>query len=92
MSRRTKKVGISGRYGVRYGASLRRQARKLEEQAHARYTCPFCGKPHVRRAAAGVWVCRACKKTLAGGAYILATPSATTVRATIRRLRELEEM
>lgn len=91
MARRTKKVGISGRYGVRYGSSLRRQCRKLETLAHARYDCAFCGKNTVKRQAAGIWKCSACRKTVAGGAYILSTSAATTARSTIRRLRELAD-
>lgn len=90
-SKRTKKVGITGKYGVRYGSSLRRQCRKLETQAHARYDCAFCGKTSVKREATGVWSCRSCRKTVAGGAYSLSTAAATTVRSTIRRLRELAE-
>lgn len=33
--RRTKKVGISGKYGTRYGASLRKIVRKIEVTQHA---------------------------------------------------------
>ena len=90
-TKRTKKVGITGKYGVRYGSSLRRICRKLEQQQHARYDCAFCGKKTIKRSATGVWNCKACRKTVAGGAYTLATPAATTVRSTIRRLRELAE-
>jgi hypothetical protein len=39
--------------------------------------------------AAGIWSCSACKKTITGGAYVMNTSAAATVRATIRRLREL---
>lgn len=31
-------VGITGKYGVRYGASLRKQLKRLEVAQHARYT------------------------------------------------------
>ncbi|KAL2164230.1 hypothetical protein VTH06DRAFT_3446 [Thermothelomyces fergusii] len=44
MSKRTKKVGISGKYGTRYGASLRKLVKKQEVSQHAKYTCTFCGK------------------------------------------------
>ncbi len=44
MAKRTKKVGIVGKYGVRYGASLRKQVKKIEISQHAKYTCMFCGK------------------------------------------------
>ncbi|KAK9476331.1 ribosomal protein L37ae, partial [Lipomyces japonicus] len=91
-TKRTKKVGITGKYGVRYGSSLRRQSKKLEIQQHAKYLCSFCGKSSVKRSATGIWKCRSCHKTVAGGAYVLSTTNAATVRSTIRRLRELAEV
>jgi len=42
--RRTKKVGICGKYGTRYGASLRKIIKKIEISQHSKYTCVFCGK------------------------------------------------
>ncbi|KAI0104960.1 ribosomal protein L37ae [Nemania sp. FL0031] len=89
MAKRTAKVGITGKYGTRYGASLRKQAKRFEITQHSRYGCPFCGRTSVRRAAVGIWKCKGCSKTLAGGAYTLATPAATAMRSTLRRLREL---
>merc|ERR1711879_238764 len=35
MTKRTKKVGITGKYGTRYGASLRKQVKKMEITQHA---------------------------------------------------------
>ncbi|KAG7833394.1 hypothetical protein KL943_004259 [Ogataea angusta] len=90
-SKRTKKVGITGKYGVRYGSSLRRQCKKLEVQQHSKYDCSFCGKKTVKRGATGIWTCKSCKKTVAGGAYTVSTAAAATIRSTIRRLRELAE-
>ena len=92
MSKRTKKVGISGKYGTRYGASLRKQVKKQEISQHARYTCSFCGKNTVKRTATGIWNCKSCKKTIAGGAYLVATPAAAAMRSTLRRLREIAEV
>lgn len=43
-AKRTKKVGVVGKYGTRYGASLRKQIKKIEITQHAKYTCSFCGK------------------------------------------------
>ena len=79
-----------GKYGTRYGASLRKQIKKVEITQHARYICQFCGKETVKRSVVGIWSCRACKKDLAGGAYSLSTATAATVRSTIRRLREIK--
>ncbi|XYA00450.1 60S ribosomal protein L43 [Meyerozyma guilliermondii] len=88
----TKKVGITGKFGVRYGSSLRRQTKKLEVQQHAKYDCSFCGKRTVQRGAAGIWTCKSCRKTVAGGAYTVSTAAAATVRSTIRRLRDMAEV
>lgn len=55
---------------------MNRELRRLELTAfqmeitqHARYTCTFCGKVTVKRHSVGIWNCRSCKKTIAGGAY-----------------------
>jgi ribosomal protein L37AE/L43A len=36
MGKRTKKVGITGKYGTRYGASLRKLVRKIEVTQHSK--------------------------------------------------------
>ncbi|KAJ2910329.1 60S ribosomal protein L43 [Coemansia aciculifera] len=89
IAKRTKKVGITGKYGTRYGASLRKQVKKMEITQHASYICTFCGKESVKRTAVGIWNCRGCRKTIAGGAYTVSTPHAVAARSNIRRIREL---
>ncbi|KAL6869442.1 60S ribosomal protein L43 [Amphichorda felina] len=86
MTKRTKKVGVT------YGASLRKQVKKMEITQHAKYTCTFCGKVTVRRQAVGIWNCRGCKRTIAGGAYTVSTAAAAATRSTLRRLREIAEV
>ena len=54
--------------------------KKIEISQHSRYTCTFCGKDAVKRKAVGIWECKACKKTIAGGAWTLSTTAAATVR------------
>lgn len=44
MTKRTTKVGITRKYGTRYGSSLRKIIKKFELTQHAKYQCPFCGK------------------------------------------------
>ena len=83
--------GIVGKYGTRYGASLRKVVKKQEVSQHSKFFCDFCGKYAMKRQAVGIWKCAGCKKTKAGGAYTLNTSAAVTVRSTIRRLRENTE-
>lgn len=87
MAKHTRKVGVVGKYGTRYGASLRKQIKKMELTQHASYTCRFCGKDTVKRTAVGIWACRHCRRVSAGGAYVLATPAGEQTRSSIRRLR-----
>lgn len=44
MAKRTKKVGVTGKYGTRYGSAIRKIVKKFELQQHAKYVCPSCGK------------------------------------------------
>ncbi|KAJ8450057.1 hypothetical protein Cgig2_033251 [Carnegiea gigantea] len=87
MAKRTRKVGIVGKYGTRYGASLRKQIKKMEVSQHSKYFCEFCGKLFsvligvstilqyaVKRKAVGIWGCKDCGKVKAGGAYTLKYP------------------
>ena len=46
----------------------------------------------MKRTCVGIWSCKACKKTVAGGAYVFATNSAAVLRSAIRRLRETKEV
>ena len=47
-----------------------------------------CGRTCLQRTVVGVWNCKHCNKTKAGGAYTYNTAASVTVRSTIRRLRE----
>lgn len=76
-----------------YGASLRKQVKKMEITQHAKYTCTFCGKVTVRRHSTGIWNCKSCKRTIAGGAYVVAyVPSwISTEEETMRTAGFLED-
>ena len=91
MAKRTKKVGVVGKYGTRYGASLRKTVKKMEITQHAKYTCTFCGKDSMKRHSVGIWYCNTknCRIKVAGGAWTYSTTAAASVRSAIRRLREL---
>lgn len=88
MERRTVKVGITGKFGTRYGAKLRKQVKAIEILQKTKYVCPFCGKNSIRRHAVGIWRCKACRRNIAGGAWEFTTSAATTAKTTINRLKK----
>jgi len=73
MGKRTLKVGIVGKYGTRYGSSIRKQIKKIEISQHRTFFCKFCGKKKIKRISIGIWNCKKCNKTFAGGAWELQT-------------------
>jgi len=91
MAKHTRKVGITGKYGTRYGSSLRKIVKKYEISQRARYLCSFCGKESIRRLAGGIWQCKSktCGKTIAGGCWQLSTGHAAVARAAINRLKKM---
>ena len=89
MSKRTKKVGITGKFGVRYGSSLRKISKKFEVSQHMRYMAP-CGKMTLRRQAAGIWFCKRSGYKVAGGAWTPSTLVAQAAKTTMIRLRKLQ--
>jgi len=70
MTKRTKKVGISGKYGARYGVKIRKQVSNIEKQQRKLHECPRCKYIRVKRISTGIWQCSHCNLTFAGGAYI----------------------
>merc|ERR1712147_139642 len=88
MAKRTKKVGIVGKYGTRYGASLRKIVKKMEVSQHKRYQSPFCGANTLKRTAVGIWQCSRTGKKVAGSAWEPHTQNYAVVAMGIRRLRE----
>merc|ERR1712112_716652 len=94
MAKRTKKVGVMGKYGTRYGASLRKTVKKMEISQHSKYTCTFCGKDKMKRSCVGIWNCgdKNCRVKVAGGAYTYTTTAAASIRSAVRRLREMKEL
>jgi large subunit ribosomal protein L37Ae len=64
---RTKKVGVAGKYGSRYGRKIRQ--RIIKAGSHKKFRCPSCLKLTLRRESAGIWSCRKCGTKMAGKAY-----------------------
>ena len=70
MGRKTKKVGSTGRFGARYGAKLRRRVLDIEKRRADPQRCPSCATRALTRKAVGLWNCKKCGLSFAGGAYV----------------------
>ncbi len=85
---RTRKVGIAGRYGSRYGYTLRKRVREVLEKRYADHKCPFCGvKGKIKRVSVGIWICKKCGTKFAGGAYIPVTSTGKYSESLTGRLK-----
>lgn len=66
---RTKKVGSTGRFGVRYGRGVKKRYLEIENVQKSKHTCPSCIKPTLKRVSSGIWQCKKCGLKFAGKAY-----------------------
>jgi large subunit ribosomal protein L37Ae len=73
MSKRTKKVGSTGRYQARYGVRSRTRIRNVEIQQKINHLCPNCKYEKLKRTDTGIWQCKKCGAKIAGGSYIPTT-------------------
>jgi large subunit ribosomal protein L37Ae len=88
MGKRTKKVGITGRFGPRYGSTVRKRVRKIEERMKQKHQCPQCRTKAVKRVAVGIWKCKKCAFTFSGGAYIPETAEGKKISRVTRRISD----
>jgi len=68
---KTKKAKQAGKFGARYGATVKRNYNAIDSLQRQKQICPHCNKPAAKRIAAGIWHCGKCGKTFAGPAYSL---------------------
>lgn len=71
MPTKLKKTKSAGRFGARYGRSIRTKLVKVEEKQRQKQTCPFCKKEGIKRLSKGIWNCSRCDKTFASNTYHL---------------------
>jgi large subunit ribosomal protein L37Ae len=86
MSTRTKKVGIAGKYGPRYGIRIRRRLYDVETAMRETYHCPACTYGVLKRVSTGIYSCRRCGAKIASSAYYPTPPKAIT-----KKLEEVQE-
>lgn len=58
--------------GAKYGGTLRKRYARVFRTLKAARECPSCARMKLRRASSGIWKCKSCGYTVAGGAYDLA--------------------
>ena len=73
-------MGPTRGLGPRYGTTVRKRYAKVVTEMRKPHTCPRCGFPRVKRESIGVWKCRKCGFTFAGGAYTPTTKIGTVAR------------
>ncbi len=85
MARKGKKTRSAGRFGVRYGVKARKLVADIEERMRTPHRCNRCGKPAVKRTDTGIWKCRKCGYTFAGGTYLPQTSVEQIVLRAVQR-------
>ena len=58
--------------GAKYGGTLRKRYARVFRTLKAARECPSCSSMKLRRTSSGIWKCKSCGFTVAGGAYELA--------------------
>ncbi|MCL5930368.1 MAG: 50S ribosomal protein L37ae [Candidatus Thermoplasmatota archaeon] len=69
MTKKTRKVGSSGRFGARYGSTVKKRWLEMENLRKTTYICPRCHHVSVKRIHPGIWGCRKCGFEFVGDAY-----------------------
>lgn len=90
---KTKKVGISGKFGVRYGAKVRKSWEEVAQKQKGFTKCPKCeSKVRNMRESIGLWYCRKCGARWTGGAWESRTVRGKEAsRIAVRLARETPE-
>lgn len=66
---KTKKVGSTGRFGARYGKTIRQRILAVEKRQRKKQICPYCKKPTAKRVGLGIFLCKKCDSKFTGRAY-----------------------
>lgn len=69
MAKRTKKAGVAGKFGVRYGVVTRKKINSVSKNLIRPQVCPECDSQSLHRNSSGIWECKKCGLVYAAGAY-----------------------
>ncbi len=87
-TRKGHKTRSAGRFGVRYGRKNRKLVADIEERMRQGYKCPQCGIIAIRRTDTGIWNCKKCDYTFAGGTYVPKTSVGLVAARSVKRATE----
>ena len=94
------KVKRTRTFGARYGVSVRRTFNEVELKQRKLHECPACGFVKVHRVSTGIFNCKKCNRSFAGGAFYPQTMTGSIIAkivaqksfaATAMKLQSLEE-
>ena len=68
---KSKKTRSAGRFGARYGRSVRDKLVGVESKQRKKQKCPFCERVGAKRLSKGIWKCSKCDKKFAHNTYYL---------------------
>jgi len=71
MTTKNKKTKSAGRFGARYGKTVKDKLVKVEVKQRIKQKCPLCERMGAKRLSKGIWECPKCNKKFAGGTYYL---------------------
>lgn len=77
-------------WSVRYGVNLRKRYLAVSKEKKTLYECGVCGRSAVKRISTGIWRCRHCGATFAGGAYSLKTEAGRAVERILDQMKKGE--
>lgn len=66
---KTKTVGSTGRFGVKYGLTIRHRVLDIEKIQRKKQKCPYCGRLKAKRISFGIFKCGKCDSKFTGKAY-----------------------
>lgn len=87
-TRKGHKTRSAGRFGVRYGRKVRKLVANIEERMRQDYKCPKCGLMTIHRTDTGIWNCKKCDHTFAGGTYVPNTSMGFAVTRSVKKAME----
>jgi len=71
MPTKLKKTKSAGRFGARYGSTVKSKLVEIESKQRKKQKCPFCNRLGAKRVSSGIWECSKCDKKFASNTYIL---------------------